>query len=81
MWLIYGLPLIWKFLLCWHGGRGEFLTLIMLDDIGGGGALEDPYFWLRNICTAPYYTEDWRVYNGFIMDNFKKMIFGEQKIN
>ena len=26
------------------GGRGEFLNLIMLDDIGGGGALEDPYF-------------------------------------
>ena len=34
-------------------GGGEFLSLIMFDDIGGEGALEDPYFLLRNVCTAP----------------------------
>ena len=26
------------------GEGGEFQILIMLDDIGGGGALEDPFF-------------------------------------
>ena len=37
------------------GGRRDFLILIMLEDIGwgGGGILEDPYFLLGNICTAP----------------------------